>query len=54
MIRTRTSTRIEDTHRSVEEIISEIQNPDLDSSLEDIEQIVEQANIIQVHHRDEY
>ena len=28
---------VEATHQSVEEIISEIQNPDLDSSLEDIQ-----------------
>jgi hypothetical protein len=34
---------VEAAHRSVEEIISEIQNPDLDSSLEDIQAMVEEA-----------
>lgn len=51
--RNRSSSCIEDTHRSVEEIISEIQNPELDSSLDDIQQMVDQANIIQEDERAE-
>ena len=37
LFRKRTSTGIEATHQSVEEIISDIKNPDLDCSLEDIQ-----------------
>lgn len=36
---------MEETHRSVEHIISEIQNPDLDSSLEDIQAMVDNADL---------
>merc|ERR1711974_468168 len=44
--RKRTSTGIEATHQSVEQIISDIKNPDLDCRLEDIQALVDKANIV--------
>ncbi|XP_023338330.1 protein Hook homolog 3 isoform X2 [Eurytemora carolleeae] len=45
LIRRKRTSTVEETHRSVEHIISEIQNPDLDSSLEDIQAMVDNADL---------